>query len=202
VKSITIDYDAATTLPLDVETLKNDLRISGTELDAILTNQYVPAALSWAEGFTRRSLLSRAHRWIVSDFPRTIDQTLFIPRGLVSAVSSIIYISDGSPVTLTGPSAGSPGGTDYQEDLTGHIARIMPNQGATWPAVDSDAIQPVKVTYTAGWASDALIPGDIKRALTAYVYQAMELDGLLTIRPGFDIDHPEKLLSAWRTLSV
>jgi len=201
VNTIQIDYDAATTMPLDLETLKTDLRISGEALDSVITAQYIPAALSWAEAFTKRSLLSRVHRWILVDFPRyKVYQgaTLYLPRGLVSAVSSIVYYSGGTEITLTGPSSGSPAGTDYQEDLSGPVARIMPLAGASWPAVDRDVIRPVKITYTAGWASDKLIPGDIRRALTAYIYGAMELDGLLTIRPGFDIDHAEKLISAWR----
>lgn len=196
--SLTISYDAATSLALDLETLKTDLRISGDSLDAVLTDQYIPAALSWAEATCKRSLLSRAHRWVLSAFPSSIDQTLFLPRGVVSAVASIKYSSGGSIVTLTGASSGSPAGTDYQEDLSGHIARVYPAWGASWPAVDIGVPQPVLVTYTAGWATEKLIPGDIKRALTAYVYGALELDGLLQIRPGYDIDHAEKLISAWR----
>lgn len=205
-RTITIDYDATDALPLDLETVKTDLRISGSELDSVLQSQYMPAALEWAEGYTKRSLLTRTHRWLLTDFPRTIDQTLFLPRGLVSSIASIIYSSGGSLTTLTGPSAGSPGGTDYAEDLTGHVARIMPNRGNTWPTVDADVLQPIKVTYAAGWLSDKLIPGDIKRALTAYVFQALELDGLLTVKVGdrasADMEFPEKLLSAYRTVSA
>lgn len=201
-KSITIDYDSTNLLPLDLEALKSDLRIDGDSLDDVISTQYIPSAMQWAEAAIKRSLIARAHRWTISDFPRAYPYTLELPRGLVTAIASIAYTTGGSVVTLTGPSSGSPGGTDYQEDLTGHIARVMPLQGTTWPSVDSDVLAPVKITYTAGWLSDKLVPADIRRALTAHIYGEMELDGLLQIRQGYDIDHADKLISAWRSTGV
>jgi uncharacterized phiE125 gp8 family phage protein len=196
VKSIAIDIDAATTLPLDLGLLKSDLRISGDELDAVLQGQYIPDAMAWAEGVMRRTIISRAHRWIISDFPRR-DPVITLPRGKVSAVSSIEYSSNGSTVTLIGPTSGSPTGSDYQEDLRGPFGRVMPNRGASWPSVDTDVLSPVVITYTAGWAK-ADVPADIRRAMTASVFEAMELKGLLESRVSFDVEFRDKLISAWR----
>ena len=205
-KSITIDAVAATAMPLDLELVKNDLRITEDDLDAVLTGQYIPAAMAWAEGATRRSMIARVHTWIFDKFPSgtTIYATpwssiIYMPRGIVQSIASIKYSSDGSIVTLTGPSSGSPAGTDYQEDLTGHVARVMPTRGESWPEVDSDVPQPVKITFTAGWASDKLVPADLRRAMTAYIYGEMEADGLLQIRPGFDFDFADKLISGYRS---
>ncbi len=199
-KSISRINGATSTPALDLDTLKADLRISGDALDDVLTCQYIPAAQAWAERETGRSLISRTIDWIVSDFPGRADNWTFIlPGGKVTAIASIDYSINGSIVTLTGPSAGSPGGTDYAEDISGPVARIMPNRGESWPTVDNDVPQPVKVTYTAGWPNADAIPADLRRALTAYVYGAMELDGLLVIRPGFDADFADKLLSGYRS---
>ena len=193
-----MSIDPATALPLDLTMLKLDLRISDDALDSVIAGQYIPAALAWAEGFLHRSLLARPHRWIVSAFPHGADQTIYLPRGVVQSITDIEYSLNGSTVTLTGPTSASPAGTNYQEDISGHRARILPNRGESWPSVDSDVPVPVQITYQPGWLTEATIPSDIKRGLTAYVYSSMELDGLLQIRPGFDIEHPDKLISAYR----
>lgn len=195
-----LDIDATATLPLDLETVKDDLRISDDELDSVILCQYIPSAVSWAENTMRRSIISRAHRWILSDFPVGVDQTITLPRGKTQSVASIAYSDGGMVTTLTGPSSGSPAGTDYQEDLRGHSGRIMPNRGESWPSVDSDVPAPIVITFNAGWLSESVVPADLKRALTARIYDEMELNGLLQIRNGFDVDFTEKLISGWRIL--
>lgn len=198
-RSITIDIDEPEDLPLDLETLKTDLRISSDSLDDVIMQQYIPDAVEWAEGVMRRSIIARPHRWIVSEFPCGDDPTIYLPRGKIQSVTSIVYSYNGATTTLRGPSSGSPVGTDYQEDLRGHQGRIMPNRGESWPSVDDDVPAPVVITFNAGWPA-ASVPADIKRALTASIFGAMELDGLLTIKSGFDAEFREKLLSGWRIL--
>lgn len=197
-KSIAIDIDEPEDLPLDLDTLKTDLRISSDSLDAVIMEQYIPDALEWAEGVMRRSIIAREHRWIIDEFPCSDDQTLYLPRGKVQSVASIAYSSGGVVTILSGPSS-DPAGADYQEDLRGHQGRLLPNRGEAWPSVDCDVPSPIVITFTAGWPASS-VPADIKRALTASVFGAMELDGLLTIKNGFDGDFREKLLSAWRIL--
>lgn len=196
-KEITLDVDAATFLPLDLEVLKQDLRITHDDLDEVLTGQYIPAALAWAEGVTRRAIALRAHRWIIDEFPCGEDQTIYLPRGRVTGVTSIAYSSGGSITTLRGPTSGSPAGTQYQEDLRGHQARVMPLRGQSWPGVDSDVPSPIVVTFTAGWAL-ADIPADLKRAMTAHVADAMDLPGSESFNVNTrDIDFPTKLISSY-----
>ena len=192
---------AASELALDLDSVKSDLRISTSHHDDILTCQYIPAAIAWAEGETNRPMVSKTCIDIFNDFPRWShdwrdNYTIYL-LGKVTTVASIIYVQNGSEVTLTGPDA-SPAGTGFQQDKGDNFTRLMPPRGGTWPDVDSDVINPVKITYTAGWANAEEVPADIRRAMTAHVYGAMELDGLLTIRPGFDMDHASKLISAYR----
>lgn len=194
-KSLRIDIDAPTSLPLDLGTLKSDLRIDGGDMDMVLLEQYIPSAVQWAEGLMRRSIIAREHRWILGGFP---DGVICLPRGITQSVASVAYSSGGVTTTLTGPSSGSPGGTDYQEDLRGHSGRIMPNRGESWPATDTDVLAPVVITFTAGWTTASLVPEDIKRALTARVFEEMELNGVLVTKSGMDEFFTEKLLSAWR----
>ena len=198
-RSITLDIDAFEDLPIDLETLKQDLRVSSDALDEVIMSQYLPSAVEWAEGAMRRSIMSRTHRWIIDEFPCGYDQTLYLPRGKVTSVANIVYSVDGEEQTLRGPTSGSPAGTDYQEDLRGHVGRLMPPRGSTWPSADIDVPAPVVVTYTAGWDAED-VPADIKRALTVSVSMELEGDGLINGRQGFDIDFRDKLISAWRTV--
>lgn len=201
-KPITLDLDAfPTDLPLDFQLVKADLRIFGDELDDLISSQYIPSAIDYAEGVTRRNIASRAVRWVVDDFPRTLDQAIRLPRGDVSAISSIAYSVDGAVTTLTGPSSGSPAGTDYQEDLTGISAIIMPPRGDTWPAsIDDDVPRPVVITYTAGYATADLVPANLRRALVAQIYVELDQKGLIPDGSGqpFDLDFVAKLLSPFR----
>jgi len=196
VKEITIDIDEPNAIPFDLATLKADLRIATDDLDDVLMSQYIPDAVAWAEGAMRRSVMARTHRWILECFPYGDDQTIRLPRGKVQGVTSIVYSSAGAPVTLRGASSGSPIGTDYQEDFRGHVGRLMPNRGESWPSADIDVPSPIVITYTAGWTTVDQVPADIKRAMTASIHGAMELDGLLTIKSGFDFEFRDKLISA------
>lgn len=193
---ITIDIDAPSTIPFDLQVLKDDLRIATDDFDDVLMNQYIPDAVEWAEGAMRRSIMARTHRWILECFPYGADQTIRLPRGKVQGVTSIVYSSSGSPVTLRGPTSGSPVAADYQEDLRGHRGRLMPLRGESWPSVDVDVVSPIVITFTAGWTTAQDVPADIKRAMTASIHGAMELDGLLTIKSGYDFEFRDKLISA------
>lgn len=196
--TLVIIKGAASAPALDLETLKLDLRISDDSLDSILSTQYIPAAVEWCEGVTKRIMVSRQLQWVVSDFPdRSTNYAFYLPGGKVTAVAQIDYVDNQATTTLAGPSS-SPAGTGFQESLSDSVSRIMPAQGESWPTPDSDAIDPVKVTYTAGWETQDDVPEDLKRAMTAYVYGALELDGLLQIRSGYDPDFAEKLASAYR----
>lgn len=193
---ITLDIDPPEEIPFDLDLLKADLRIATDDLDDVLMSQYIPDAVEWAEGAMRRSIMARTHRWILECFPYGYDQTIRLPRGKIQSVTSIVYSSNGSPVTLRGPSSGSPVGADYQEDLRGHRGRLMPLRGASWPSADIDVPAPIVITFRAGWTTPQDVPADIRRAMTASIYGAMELDGLLTIKQGFDSEFRDKLISA------
>lgn len=187
-KQIAIDSDAITSQPLDLALLKQDLRITHSELDYAITTQYIPDAVAWAEGATHRAIALRAHRWIIDEFPYgACGQTLYLPLGRVTAVASVAYSSGGTITTLRGPTSGSPAGTDYQEDLRGNSARLMPPRGGAWPGVDVDVPSPVVVTFTAGWAA-ADLPADLRRALIVSVAHALELGGLHPSSAFHDID--------------
>ena len=195
-KPLRLDIDRPSSLPLDLALLKADLRIDSHDLDEVLLTQYIPSAVEWAEGVMNRSIIARDHRWVLSGFPVGHDLTITLPRGKTQSVTSVAYSTGGRRKTLKGPSANPPG-SDYQEDRHGHAGRLLPLRGG-WPSIDTDVLAPVTIIFRAGWPDHMTVPAAIKRALTANVFEQMELIGLLTIRTGFDSEFTEKLLSGWR----
>jgi len=184
--------------PLVVETdlLKQHLAVDHDETDELI-EIYLKSAIGWAETVTHRSIVSRGHKWILGGFPLA-DREIRLPRGLASAVSGISYASGATTVSLTGPTSGSPAGSDYREDLTDDAGGILlPAYGGSWPSADRDAVAPVTITFTAGWQSGA-VPHDIQAAIMLRVAASLENRG--DDEKSADLSACFALLSGW-TLS-
>jgi len=198
VHPLRIDWDADTAIPIAIPDVKAQLRILDDQFDSLLNDIHIPAAVDWAEAEMKRSILAKTHYWVLSDFPRGKDETIRLPRGKTQSVTSIAYTYGNSTTTLTGPTSGSPAGTDYREDLRGnHGGVVMPNYGATWPDVDTESPAPVLITFSAGWTA-AQIPGDIKLALMMYCSDALDIVGAADMGPNSNLQAKDLLLSSWR----
>lgn len=163
-------------LPLDLELVKEHLAVDGDDNDALIQT-FIRASILWAEGQMHRTIYARSHSWVLRDFPRDCYGEIRLPRGKTQSVESIVYSVNGSPVTLTGPSSGSPAGTDYQEDLRGDDGGVlMPARGSTWPSPDLDAVSPVVINFTAGYLA-AEVPDEIIHGLLFSCSDAFELRG-------------------------
>jgi hypothetical protein len=110
---------------------------------------------------------------VLAGFPIYPRERICLPRGKTVAVTSIVYIADGSPVTLTGPTS-DPVGTGYQEELRGDDGGLlMPPQGTQWPTADSDVPDPVVITFQAGYDA-ATLPSDILNALLFHIRNSLD----------------------------
>lgn len=174
---IRLDVDPLEASPpaISLTLLKTHLAIDFADLDDLIELN-LASAIAAFEAATHRTVLRRAHRWVLRDFPQTPYQEIRLPRGKTQAVNSVAVIVGGATTTLTGPSSGSPAGTGYQEDLRGEDGgTIMPSAGQSWPSPDLDHPAPVTITFEAGWDA-AAIPYDILRAI------------LFSVRTGIDDD--------------
>jgi len=193
-RGLMLEWDAPTTYPIDLTRIKTALRISHDEFDAMIIDQLLPASLEWVESTTRRSVVARAHTWVIDQFPL---RAMTLPRGKTQSVASITYSSNGSSTTLTGPST-SPQGTDWQESLKGDRgALLMPPQSANWPSADTDVPEPVVVTFTAGWLVDE-VPQDIVTAMLLYIGEHLDILSPADLGQYTDTDYKEMVASAWR----
>lgn len=197
-RTVRIDRGTASALPVDLQDVKDQLRILDDQFDPLLYNIHIPAAVNWAEGVMHRNILSRTVTWVISDFPRGVDESLRLPLGKTQSVSSIAYTQNNTTTTLTGPTSGSPVGTDYREDLTGSEGGVLfPAYNETWPSVDLDAPQPVVITFSAGWTA-AQIPPQVKHAIFMYCADAIDITGAADVTQWSDLSAKATLLSSWR----
>lgn len=202
---IGIDIDALTLGSpwlIDRSIVKAHTRVDADDDDALLA-VYLQAAIGWAESATQRVIYRRACRVMFSGFP--LYDPIRLPCGKTQSVTSIVYSSGGQNLTLTGPSSGSPAGTDYQEDLRADSGGIlMPVQGAAWPDTDSDVPAPVTITFTAGWDA-ADVPMELQYAIifaVADMYDARAPEGMDLGNVGERLTARESLISAWRLTRV
>lgn len=195
-----VDPVTMSPLPVDLDLIKEHCSNTGTtDLDDLI-DVYLRGAIEWAEGQMKRTIFVRSHTWVLKDFPRDRFQEIRLPRGKTVSVQSIVYSQNGQTVTLTGSSSGSPGGTDYQEDLTGDDGGVlMPNRGSCWPSVDCDVPAPVKITFTAGY-DPGEVPGEIVHALLFAVSDAIDIRGTddLLDKSGPTLFHRNALISAYK----
>lgn len=195
--AIAIEWDAPTSYPLDLRRIKEQLRIDHDELDDLIMNQHLPAAFEWAEGETHRSLISREHRWILSQFPSTGFGTIRLPRGKTQSVSGIDYISNTATVSLAGPSS-SPAGTAWIEDLGSDAGgRLLPAQTEFWPSADENHPTPVKITFHAGYLA-ADFPNDLALAIMFYIGDALFMTNAADLPRGADPFFKDALVSSYR----
>ncbi len=175
--------------PVTVLDAKGHLRVTHSADDSQI-QQLIAAASSWAQDETRRILLStvvelRMDRFpTIGEFGRYNPDTgryslergyssaarsprIYLPGGKVTAVESIAYIDiEGAVQTLTGPTSATPG-TDFQEDLSDdEAAWLFPAINSFWPAVQSNTVNGVTITYTVGFGdAPSDVPESIRHAI-------------------------------------
>ena len=195
-----ISWDSFTS-PVSLATVKGMLGILQDDYDEVLADVHIPAAVEWAEGVTRRSIVARTHRWSFKQFPwpdmHDYSSSFKLPRGKTQSVESITYSYGGATTTLYGPSSSTPG-TDWREDLGGDNGAILsPAYGRVWPITDWTDPQPVLVTFTAGWTSSQL-PAQFVHAIARYCGDALAVAGATDITASTDLGAKDMLLMPWR----
>jgi uncharacterized phiE125 gp8 family phage protein len=141
---------APVVLPLTIEDARAQCRIVDTVDDARITDA-IEDAWQTAESFMERTLLPTRYRARWSVVPCVCFPVLELPRPPLVAVEALEGTdASGAPVTLTL--------ADIVVDTLVEPGTIAFKSGVTRPVA-------LTVTYTAGYASPAAIPGDIRQGL-------------------------------------
>lgn len=183
--------------PVTLELAKAHLRITHDNEDELIRT-YVVSARKWVEEYTRRALITQTWDLTLEGFATTI----LLPFGRTTEVQYINYYdSAGVEQTLTGPTSGSPVGTDYQEDLSSDEgAFIRPAVGDSWPSVQSDRLAPVTVRFDVGFGMAADVPASLVTAILYRLTDVYEFRGTIDDPKTAGTGNAKQQASAYRLL--
>jgi uncharacterized phiE125 gp8 family phage protein len=169
--SVTATPIAAATYPITVASLRDYLRITGTDDDTALADA-IAYAVDFVERATGQRMLERAEREDFDEWPD--GREMRISRVPVLSVDSVKYVTGGVETVMSSSKYTVAG--DY--DGIGEIrrARIVLNQNEAWPTTD-DVPAAVRVYYSAGYGEAADVPASLLQAvrwLAGHVYEHRE----------------------------
>jgi len=149
--------------PITQDEAKEHLRVEQTD---DIENDYIDAIIKAArehvEDITRRALLTQVWDYYLDGFPG--DDFIKLPFGNLQTTGLVItYYSvdtDDSKKTNTMTLT-----SDYLIETNGdQCGKIVLPYGEVWPSFTAWPTQAVKVHYTCGWTTRALVPFKIKAA--------------------------------------
>jgi uncharacterized phiE125 gp8 family phage protein len=151
----------------------------------------VKAACEWTEKFLRRPLLTQTLELALDRFPG--ERVIRLPRPPVQSIVSAQYRSTADGAYLTLPA------DLYETVIDGdRLASLLLKPNRNWPATERFHAA-VKVRFVAGWASAALIPEAIRRAILIVAH------GMTVRRTCFDAflaQEVKPLLAPWTVRGV
>ncbi len=157
---------APTVEPVDVEEMKDHLRIDHSD-DDVLLGQYIRAARLFAETKLSRTLCTSTWKLRLDAFP---CWEIEVPRPPLVSVTTLAYIdTGGTSQTLTE-------NTHFVKDIYSEPGRITPAYNQVWPATRS-IVNAVTLTYVAGYGDPDDVPESIRygiKLLVAEMYDKRE----------------------------
>lgn len=163
------------TEPITLAEFKKHARIDGNTEDSDLTIKLLAARLR-VEDLIGSPLISRQFRLRLDSFP--VASAITLPAYPVTAITSLEYYFNGVWSVFSS--------AFYALDSDSSPARVLLQSPANWPTVDFvGGLSPtVSVVYSAGYASAALVPAQLKMAvlmLATYWYANRETADVLSI---------------------
>lgn len=148
----------ATAEPLTLAEAKLHLRVDQTDEDSLITDAIVGARQE-AEVFLGRALMTQTWRLELSGWADVVWLPMAAPLQSVTSVQ--YYAADGPLTTLAS--------TTYLVDTTSLPGRLLRAPGQVWPALASDRLMRVIVTYVAGYSLAADVPRPVRDGIAVLV---------------------------------
>lgn len=146
--------------PIDLEFVKAHSRITIGDGDAV-TQLRLQAARAWIERYTGRAFMRQTWDLTITDGEITDAGPILLPMAPVISVTSVTsYSTTGVGTVMSN--------TLYFLDATSAPARLLLNDGATWPS-GLRAHNSLVVRYIAGYGTDGndpeQVPFEIRQAI-------------------------------------
>jgi uncharacterized phiE125 gp8 family phage protein len=163
---------APTIEPVTLIEVKDFLRVTGTDDDALIS-ELIVAARRAGEDFTRRTFITTTYKLSLDDWPSgsTVDdglregtrigadlrseaRWLGLPKPPLQTVTSVTTFDDGDVATVWPASS-------YFVDATSEPGRIVPRSGQTFPTATRVA-NGIEIVFKAGYGNNAQ---DVRREI-------------------------------------
>lgn len=192
--------------PVEIQDVKDQIYITSTNRDAVI-GSLITVARRMCERYAGVSFMTQTRVVKLDFFPSCKTSIIELPYGPVLAISGndsgtaplnalgITYTKeDGTTQSLTV-------NTDFYMDSHSDIPRLLPVD--SWPTdYDDERLNPITITYTAGYASADLVPAEAKQAIifqVAHMHENPEgsTDGLCETSMGL-LDTIKVYYNAWQ----
>lgn len=153
--------------PVHITEAREHLRVDSGDDDSVIEDA-IRAAREHIEEAARRALVTQTWKLYLDDWPA--GDTIVLPRPPLQSVSSLKY-TDKDGVQTTWDSS------NYLVDTASEPGRIVLAYGVSWPSVTLRPMNPIEVTFVAGYGNSDAVPQRWKRAillLTGHWYENRE----------------------------
>jgi uncharacterized phiE125 gp8 family phage protein len=152
--------------PVTLADVKLHCRVDHTDEDTYISG-LLKAAREYCENFTGRAFVERTLQYNLNKWPSR--KVIYLPRPPLVSVTSVIYhTTTGTPITLTA-------GTDYLVDADSEPGAILLPDGKTWPTASLYPLNPIRITYIAGYEAETGPPVNYRVNIPEYVNHAIKL---------------------------
>lgn len=139
--------------PVTLDFVKQQVGQTIIDADDDLLAAYIAMARNYVETYTRRALVARTAIMVLDSFPAW---EIVLPYGAAQSVTSIVYRdTSGAQQTLDGAASPAVFQTDLQDK---NQAVIWPLRNSEWPTADPLSVDPVVVTWEAGYGAFTDVP--------------------------------------------
>ena len=154
--------------PFTVAYAKAWLRIpSSITIEDTLIEDMIKGARDYAEKVTNKAMLTQTINEFFDCFP--CGNVFKLSVSPIQSITSISYMINGSYTVFNS--------SNYHTDLVSEPARIVLKDSASWPTIDTQTPNAVKVVYVAGATAASGIPQTSMDAMLqrlAYLYENRE----------------------------
>ena len=140
--------------PLTNADVKLQLRMTSDTTEDDLIASYITAARIYCERYTGRAFYTQTVVAYLDEFPA--EDYIELPMAPLQSVTSVKYKDSAgteTPMTKT---------TQYLEDTDSYVGRIVLPCGVTWPSFTEYTVNPITITYVAGYTA---LPQPLKQAM-------------------------------------